>query len=55
LRGVEFTMRASIDGPLFLGRMRIEGKGMVVPATGSWAHSIGLAADVAVAQIEGST
>ncbi len=55
LRGVEFTMRASIDGPLFLGRMRIEGKGMVVPATGSWIHSIGSAGDVAVAQIEGST
>lgn len=38
LRNVQFTMRASLDGLWYLGRQKIEGRGLMVPATGMWSR-----------------
>lgn len=36
LKNVEFTMRGDFGGPWFVGRLKIEGQGQLLPATGAW-------------------
>lgn len=37
LKGVELTMRADLTGPWLVGRMKIEGEGLIRPSTRAWA------------------
>lgn len=36
LKDVEFTMCGAFEGPWFLGRLKIEARGQLTPATGAW-------------------
>jgi len=36
LRNVEFTMRGDFTGPWFVGRLKIEGQGLLVPSSRAW-------------------
>ena len=40
LKGVEFTMRAELEGPWFIGRLKMQGNGEIYPATGAWTQSV---------------
>lgn len=36
LKNVELSMRAEFGGPWFVGRLKIEGRGQLIPASGVW-------------------
>jgi len=36
LKNIEFTMHGQFDGPWYVGRLKIEGQGLIVPAAREW-------------------
>lgn len=41
IKNVEFTMKVALEGPWFVGRLKIEGRGQILRSTSQWcAHAV---------------